>query len=535
MLPAPDALVVARSAAPGRAGGRNPRGPGGLRPLRAPTSHVLALVAVASLSCCGRQQAGSGETLTIAARADVTGFHPNPPMRNESYTFAINRAIYDPLVVFDGAYRLEPHLAARWESPDERTYVFELRDDVRFSDGQPLTARDVAASISAALERGWPVKDYLQAISSVKAVGPRRVEIRTAGSNLTLLTRLPWGYVSPASAVDQTPVPVVGSGPYRLESWSPGEQFVLVRNEHYWGPRPHFARVRYLVVPDDEERVAMVERGAAQMADHVPLDQLDRLETRAGLRLVVSSGHRVLFLGLRLDTPPFADPRVREAIDLAIDRRELIERALFGRAEPGAQIVPRGIVGYNPRIRPVPPDRVRARALLAEAGFPNGFATRLEGTANRYVNDVQLLHEVARQLAGVGIRAQPDPQDKSVFFPLVDAGRSPFHLLGWASETGDAGDAIQFLAHTPAGSRMGRLNTTAISDPGIDASYAAADAASSVVERSRHLQEALARIAALRAMLPLVVQTQAVVHTTRVEWDPPVNAVIHPGEVRRAR
>lgn len=504
----------------------------GRLPARAPLVLALA-VSPASAACTAPPTAA--KTLRIAVQADVTGFFPNPPVRNESYTFAINRSIYDSLLVFDASMRLRPHLATSWESPDDHTWILVLRDDARFSDGSPVTAADAAASLEATIRHGWANLDYLQPIRSVRALDDHRVEIRSRSTNLTFLTRLPWSFVLPAGSVDRDPVPVVGSGPYRLESWERNASFTFVRNPYYWGDPPAFERARFAVVPDGGERVAMVQRGEADMADAVPLEDLDALEADPRLRVRVGSNHRVLYLGLRLDTPPFDDPRVREAIDLAIDREELSRRALAGRAPPATQLVPPSIVGHNPAIPPPHADRRRARELLAEAGHPEGFAVQLDGPINRYVNDVAIAHEVARQLGEVGVEVDVVTREKRPFFDMVFSGGSAFHLLGWASETGDAGDAIEFLAHSPTEGRLGRLNTTALRDPEIDAELRRADAATSIAARSRHLQSILARVAELRAMLPLVIQTEAVLHTTEVEWDPPLTMAIDAAQVRPAR
>jgi len=498
------------------------------------------LIRFAALGCALGILAGCGsspappETLTIAVQADVTGFFPNPPMRNEAYTFAVMRSIYDSLLRFDDAMELRPQLATSWESPDEKTWLLTLREDARFSDGRPVTAADAAASLEASFRRGWANVDYLQPVLSVRALDRWRLELRTRSPNLTFLTRLPWGFVLPADSVDEEQVPVVGSGPYRLESWEPGSAFVLVGNAYYWGEAPAFPRVRFEVVPDARRRVAMVESGEAQMADAVPLEDVERLQARRDLRVRVGAQHRVLYLGLRLDTPPFDDPRVREAIDLAIDREELSRRVLAGRAPPATQLVPPTIVGHDPDIVGVAPDRDRARQLLAAAGLPRGADLVLDTPINRYVRDVAIAEEVGRQLGEVGLRVRVAAREKSRHFERVFSGQSPFHLLGWASETGDAGDAIGFLAHSPSEGQLGRLNTTALSDATIDEELSEADRAPNVAERSRHLRAAIGRVAELRAIIPLVIQAEAVVHSAAIDWDPPLGMAIHPASLRHA-
>jgi peptide/nickel transport system substrate-binding protein len=405
---------------------------------------------------------------------------------------------------------------------------------VRFSDGSPLAAADVAASLKAAVERGWATHDYLWPMASVRTLDERRVEVRTRGREPTFLTRLPWGFVLRADAVDRTPVPVVGTGPYRLERWLPGKEFVLSRNPHYWGAPAPFASARFVIVPDDAERVARVERGEADVADNVPLEAFDRLERQRELRLVVGTGHRVLFLALRVDRAPFRDPRVREAMELALDRAELVERVLLGRARPAYQLLPPSVVGHDPGLVATRTDRERARRLLAEAGYPDGFALRLDGPNNRYVKDAAILREVARQLGSVGIRAVAAPQDKQAFYRLTETGGSDAHLLGWASESGDGGDALDFFFRTPGGGPEGRLNTTGISDPRLDALILRVHESDTVAERSEALRRAFGRVAQLRPIVPLVVQVDAVLLNRKVAWRPPLNLGLRPLDLEPA-
>jgi len=493
---------------------------------------VVLVVAAAAEACRPASAPPPSATLRIALRADVTGFFPGP-LVNEAFTLQVNRSVYESLVRFDRELRLRPGLAERWSSPDDRTYRFELRAGVRFSDGRPLLAADVVESLEAN-RAGWVTRDYLQAIESVRAAGEREVEIRTRFPYLALLTRLPWGPVIPRDAVEQGASAVPGTGPYRVESWDPGRGYVFVRNPHFDRPAPAFERVVHAVVPDDAERMAQVERGEADVADHVPLDQVERLSRNPALRVVSGTGLRVLFLVLRADRPPFSNPRVREAIDLALDREELVRRALGGRAETASQLVPPSIVGHDPSLQLPRPDPARARALLAAAGHAAGLEIRLDGPGNRYVNGVAILHELARQLGEVGVRATVNVVDKREFFPLIEAGRSDMHLLGYACESGDAGDVLGALLHSATGGALGSLNSLGLSDRLLDERIEAADRARTDTERARRLRLAVARAAELRAALPLVVQTEAVVLSRRLAWDPPLNMAIVPEDIRPA-
>ena len=412
-----------------------------------PRCALLVLLLLAS-ACRGPSPAPA-PVLRAAVRADVTGFFPNRPAANESYTFEMNRWVLDAVVALDRGLNVVPALAEHWLTPDDRTFILELRPGLRFADGRAVTAQDAAESLLAGKRLTWPNVGYLMTVESVRVLDDRRLEVRAVRPDPTMLARMAWGFVVPAEAVSQTPVPVLGTGPYILERWTPGQGFAFARNPYYWGSPPAFTRADFRVVPDDSERLRLVESGEADLADFVPPEAWERLERSEDLRLVVGAGHRVLFLGLRVDRPPFSDPRVREAVDLAVDRRALLERVMLGKGSVANQLLPRGAVGYVPELPPSPFDRERARQLLRAAGIRPGHALRLDGPFNRYVRDAQILEEVARQLAEVGLRVEVNAVDKGALYRLLEEGGSTIHLLGWASESGDGADVFEVLFPPP--------------------------------------------------------------------------------------
>lgn len=168
------------------------------------------------------------------------------------------------------------------------------------------------------------------------------------------------------------------------------------------------------------------------------------------------------------------------------------------------------------------PDRARARALLAQAGHPRGLVVRLDGPNNRYTNDQEILAEIARQLALVGVRVEVAAQDKLRFFARRNAGELGFYLVGWACQSGEAGEALDSLFHSRAAG-LGNENFLGLADPELDRLIDAANASDTLAERLNHVRAAMARLAALRPILPLVVQPEAVAMSRRVSWAPPMN------------
>jgi peptide/nickel transport system substrate-binding protein len=453
----------------------------------------------------------------------------------------MNRWLLGAPVALDRGLNVVPALAEHWLTSDDRTFVLELRAGLRFADGRPASARDVAASLEAGSRLAWPNLGYLSTIESVRALDERRVEVRALRPDPTLLARLAWGFVLPADACGRTPVPLVGTGPYTLESWTPGKGFVFARNPHYWGEQGAFDHAEIRVVAADAARLALVEKGEADLADFVPPEEWSRLQKESGLRLVVGPGHRVLFLGLRVDRAPFSDPRVREAFDLALDRGALVERVLSGKGTVANQLLPRGAVGHVPELPPSPHDPERSRALLRAAGFAPGRKLRLDGPSNRYVKDVELMREVARQLGEVGVDVQVNPLEKTALYALLARGASDFYLLGWASESGDGADTFEVLfpprddQSSPASSALAQTNASGFYDVELARITREAQSSTNLQARAAVLRRAFTRLGELRPVLPLVVQPEAVVYDPRrVRWDPPVSLALRPDDLRPA-
>jgi len=492
--------------------------------LRIARRPILALATSLLLAGCRRDAGKEPErTLTVAVRSDVTGIFPNAPMTNDSYTLDVNANVFEGLVRLDAQLVPQPAIALRWENPDALTWVFRLRPGIRFSDGTPVTAGDVVASLQAARELHWCNEGALPAIESVSAPDDATVRLRTRVPFPNLLPRLHYAFVLPAAAVRRLPVPAVGTGPFVVERWEPGVALTLVRSETFRGPPSTYSRIRFEVVPLDADRVARVTSGGAQLADTVPLAEVARLEKDASVRMIVQPGLRVVFLAPRLDREPFSDERVRAALDLAIDREELIRNALGGRGYPATQLVTPAVFGYDRTRTAAPADRVRARKLLAEAGHPDGLAVRLECSEKMYAGAASLLREVVRQLGEAGLRVEVKPLPKDAWNATLTSGSSPLYLYGWACETLDAGDALDALTHTRTADGLGANNFQGLSDGALDALVDEAGRAPDVASRRALFERALARVAEKRFVVPLVIQPETLLSRRDLVWDPPLN------------
>ena len=474
--------------------------------------------------------APSGTVLTVATRADVTGIFPNPPYQAEVFSIDVNANVFDSLVRFDRELRVLPALAESWQNPDDLSWVFQLRGDVRFSNGAPVRASDVVASLRTSITRNTPLLPG----DAVEAVGPNRVLIRTSRRSPHLLAQLQSAFVLPEEALAHEPVPTIGSGPYRLTRWTPGRELVLDRNPFFHGPAPRFERVRLHVIPEAKERIDELLSGRAQIADSIPPEQVARLEREPSVRVVSEPSLRVLFLAFRVDRPPFSDLRVRRAVRLAIDQKELVRNALSGQAFPATQLVPPQVFGYNSEIRETAPDLLEARRLLADAGYPQGLPVRLDGPSDRYVNDIQILDEVRRQLALAGIQVTVHAMPKSRYFSHLKAEGSSFYLLGWVCNTLFGGDALEVLLRTRGAGGQGDFNYQGISEPELDRlteeSFHSADSQARLVA----IQKAMALVAEKELVVPLVIPREAIAITREVAWEPEKGLALRFAQMRPA-
>ncbi|WP_431284372.1 ABC transporter substrate-binding protein [Humitalea sp. 24SJ18S-53] len=476
------------------------------------------------------------QTLTLGVRAGPESIDPH-------FTATGTQAealkhVFDTLVWSGDQLQLEPGLAISWRAVDATTWEFKLRPDVTFHDGSPFTAEDVAASIRRmqALSGPNPTRIYVRRVQDIRIVDPLTIQIVTDGPAPTLPNDFIRLFITSARATaGLTPQDsneafnsgraATGTGPYRYVSWTPREQLILDRNDTYWGGRQPWARHVRREIPNDAARVAQLRTGQVDMIVRVPAADVATLERDAALRVVKADTVYVFNLefdfrepspqisakdGSRLAQNPFRDPRVREAVDLALDRRVLAEVAMEGLGTPQGQMVTPRIFGFNPAL-PVPtPNLVRARQLLAEAGLPNGFRFTLNFTNDRLPGDRGVGTAMAQMLARVGLEVQAAGQPAAVVFPARARGELSTMMAGWGTLTGEAHYTYSSVGHTnnPA-LRLGAFNWRGFSDAQLDTLIQQAAVELNDARREQLLQQTGARFNELRVSLPLASITSA--------------------------
>ncbi|WP_419900460.1 ABC transporter substrate-binding protein [Roseomonas sp. USHLN139] len=443
------------------------------------------------------------------------------------------RNIYDTLLSRDPQLQLRPSLAESWKAIDDTTWEFTLREGVRFHDGSPLTAEDVRFTIARVPNvQGNPnsYATYIQGIREVQVVDARTVRFLTEGPvpllpvNLSNIFILSSAKGLRSTAEFNNGSAAIGTGPYRLSSWQPGQPLVLERNAGYFDAPAHWARVSFRPIPSDGARVGALLSGDVDFINAVPLQDIARLEKSEGSRRyrVFSGPSAYVYMlfpelgreplpgvrdaqGQPLPRNPWKDARVREAVSLAINRQAIVDRLMEGRARVANQAVPEGFFGHSARIAPARFDAERARTLLREAGYPNGFQTSLACPNDRFVNDSKICEAAAQQLQRVGIRVELNALPRATFFPARARREWPLHAAGWGSLTGESSYFLTSQVHTPDRAQgLGAINYSGLSDPAIDALIQRARRTLDEGQRRALLEEAMEKTMAANEIIPIL-------------------------------
>ncbi len=405
------------------------------------------------------------------------------------------RQVYESLVQHDAAFNLVPALATSWRMIDPLTWHFVLRQGVTFHDGAPLTAQDVVFSLDRARAPTAATADVVKtSITGVRAVDARTVAITTARPELLLPVRIRFASILSKRWAERHGVATAmrhdkdagtyardhanGTGPFVLEAHEPGRRTVLVRNPRWWGAAeyPHnIDRIVWTVSPDAEERLRALLAGEVDFLQDPPADRLERLRAAPGLKLVQTGDLRVVFLGMDQGRAelrssevrgknPFQDKRVRRAVYQAIDVAALRDGALGGLAVPTGMLAAPGIAGYVEALdRRLPHDPGEAKALLAEAGYPEGFGVRLDCPQTRW-NGPVLCGMIAEQLGRIGIRVAVDLLPEDEWDARIINRRTDFYL---ANEWAVSLDAAEILREYH--SRPSVYGATGYANPAFDA------------------------------------------------------------------
>jgi len=396
---------------------------------------ALALVLALGSSLAFRVQAQTPPTLVVAQSADPDTADPGKSTGTATVNVLVN--VYDTLVRRDADLNLHHGLALSWRTVDPTTWEFKLRQGVKFQDGEPFNADAVKFTFDRMLDPAthWPGAGDLRLIKSVTVVDENTLRIATSQPWPELPRFLGYyGMIVPPGYLKQNGPDAlarhpVGTGPYRFVSWVKDDRMELEANPDYWGGRPKISHVVFRVIPTDAPRVAELLAGSVQLANLLPPELFGALTTSPRTKLVVGKSLSVFFVIYNLvnitKDKPLADPRVREALNYAIDRQAIVSSVLHNVGAPIATFCTPVMEACDPSVQPFTYDPNKARALLREAGYSNGFDFSISGTVGTYPGDRDIVQAVASQLNQVGVRTRVDISEIGVQLQSVLARKLP--------------------------------------------------------------------------------------------------------------
>ncbi len=441
----------------------------------------------------------SAQELTIGRANEPQSIDPQFSRTGNNQMTALH--IFDRLILTDANVRPLPGLAVEWEAENETTWLVRLREGVTFHDGSPFTAEDVVYSLERAPNVPNSPASFAGSVANLASseiVDDHTVRFTTNTPDPLFLQNIGTVYIVSKAATEDAAnedfnsgEAAIGTGPYKFVSWSPGDRLKLTRNDAYWGEAPAYETVTMRFIANDAARVAALLSDAVDLIDLVPPADLPNLREDPDITVYDTPTVRLIYLALNqaddapgltdaagnpLDKNPLQDARVRRAISMMIDRDTIIERLFYGAGEAASQIVPSGVFGFNPDIPVSPYDPDGARALLAEAGYPEGFGITLHGSNDRFSQDGELTQVLGQYLARGGLTVNGvETLPYAVY--SKEAGKNAYgaFLFSYGNSTGEASRGLLSAIHTKDEEKdLGSLNRFSYSNPAFDEAVTAA-------------------------------------------------------------
>ncbi|SFZ80595.1 peptide/nickel transport system substrate-binding protein [Devosia enhydra] len=387
------------------------------------------------------------EEIVIAQANDALTM--DPAKHSAFPTANIMFQLYDALVTMDGAGQFQPALATEWSNPEPTTWRFKLREGVTFHNGEPFNAAAVKFSFDRALDPAFqaPYRSRIAAIQSVEIVDDMTVDFKTAAPFPTMLFSLyeasfaalivPPGYIE-ANGPEALVNAPVGTGPYKFVEWLKDERVVLEANPDYWGGAPEIERVTFRPIKEVRTRIAELTSGGVDLIVDVPPEDVASLD-QGDTKIVTKGSDFIYFYAFdTLKESPLQNKLVRQAINYAVDVAAIQEALLGGLGTRVALTLPTDAFAYDASWEPYPYDPAKAKELLAEAGYPDGFTIPLTSRQGRYLKDREIMEATIGFLAEVGITVEPNYLEPGVWATVSEAkGREGIIFPGWSGRDPD--------------------------------------------------------------------------------------------------
>ncbi len=472
-------------------------------------------------------------TLRWAGRGDMQTTDPHS--QNENLTNNINALVYEFLVTRDKKLGLAPALAESWTQVNPTTWRFKLRPGVKFHDGTPFTADDVVFSFERARADTSQLRAYSTAAGMPRKIDDLTVEFTTSGPNPIELEHIasinimskawceknrcqkPQNFGAKEDMI--TAREANGTGPYSLVTRQPDVKTVLKKNPNWWGIKAgvfdgNVDDVVYTPIVSDATRVAALISGEVDLVNDPPPQDVPRLSKTDSLKVLEGVENRIVFIGMDQARDellyssvkgknPFKDVRVRQALYQAIDIEAINKATMRGLSKPTGAILPSPVMSTPEIEKRLPFDKAKAKKLLADAGYPNGFEVTLDCPNNRYVNDERICQALAAMWTQVGVATKVNAMPRALYFPKLEKTDTSLYMLGWGGPSTDAIFTLQPVLSTYNGKGDGDFNYGRYSNAKLDELTAKVKLNMNEKERLAQIHEALLAQNAATNLLPL--------------------------------
>lgn len=386
------------------------------------------------------------KVLTIAKAGDVVGFDVHNHGNTGTEMVHIN--MFNYLVKKNADGKFVPDLAVSWESTSPTTWKFKLRENVKFHNGDSFTAADVKYSLERVAKDQKLIENgnYKQ-IKEVRVIDPLTVEIETAETEPVLLSRLsrlgssmlPSKYIAD-NGMDAFLKNPIGTGPYKFSEWVRDDRVVLVKNDAYFGDAPKWDKLVFRAIPEEATRVSELMTGGIDIAVSIPPTDMKRVNENKNTQTLSGPTTRVMMLALNAKSGPTADPKVRQAINLAIDKKAIITNLFEGDGKETLTPIVPGVFGAKKELFGKSEyDQARAKQLLKEAGYENGLTITFTGSVGKTNKDKETEELITAMLMEVGIKVNLVLLENSKFNEVRNAGKTgDMFLIAYGNSMFDA-------------------------------------------------------------------------------------------------
>lgn len=501
-------------------------------------------IAVA-LMAAGLSLSAAAADITVAYDADPVSLDPHEQLSGG--TLQMSHMVFDPLVRFTQEMKFEPRLAESWERVDNETMRFNLRKGVKFHSGNELTADDVVWTFDR-LKSSPDFKGIFGPLVSLTKVDDYTVEVKTDGT-YPLIENVAT-YIFPMDSKFYTgktedgkdkaelvkhgnsfaSTNVSGTGPFLISSREQGVKVEFERFADYWDKDAgNVDKITLVPIKEDATRVAALLSGDVDMIAPVSPNDYKRIKSADNVNLYTMPGTRVITFQMNQNSnPALKDVRVRQAITYAINNEGIVKKIMKGAATAAAQQSPVGYAGYNEELKPRY-DLKKAKQLMKEAGYEDGFTLTMMAPNNRYVNDDKIAQASAAMLSKIGIKVDLKTMPKAQYWPEFDKCAADMLMIGWHPDTEDSANFTEFLAMTRnADTGKGQYNCGYYSNAEVDKLVEASNTETDLVKRGEMLKQVEATLYDEAAFVPLHWQDPSWAAKSNVDIQPIINGMNFP-------